>query len=362
MHIRKFGLAIAIAAASATGALAQSSGDIDYANATPMALPTISKAPSSLIAAIKAARDTASSPVVIHSPSVRGDGLKTPVKLPKHKGLVSSGTIGSQEYGTSQHPFTTALEAAPQNWPYSPAGKLFFKVGSNSAVCSASLIGPGIVITAAHCVSDYGKDKYFKSFEFVPAYSDGDAPFGVWTASKVYAPKNYLKGKSKCAVKGVVCDTDIAIIILKPQGNRYPGTSTGWYGWGTNGYSYTNDGLAQITQLGYPVSLNNGQEMMRTDSYGYVDNQSAGNTVIGSGQTGGSSGGPWLVNFGVAPDNSSENPDGADPERMIVVGTTSWGFNDGGQMKQQGASFFAAKIVSDLVNKACKATPSACPR
>lgn len=359
MYCHKFGLAAAILAVSMTGAAAQSTGDIDYENAKPMPLPMTTTKPAGLVEAIKASRKSTELPVVEYSSSARGDGLKTPVKLPKQKAVSEPGTIGSQEYGSSNHPFTTAIEPAPEAWPYSPAGKLFFKVGSDSAVCSASLIRRGLVITAAHCVSDYGKNKYFKGFQFVPAYSGGDAPYGVWTAAKVYAPSDYLKGKSKCAVKGIVCDTDIAVIVVNPQSKRYPGQSTGWYGWGTGGYSYTGDGLAQITQLGYPVSLNNGQEMMRTDSYGFTDRDSVNNTVIGSGQTGGSSGGPWLVNFGAAPTRSGDNPAGTDPERMIVVGTTSWGYTDG-VTKQQGASFFNAKIVDALVNKACNATPAAC--
>lgn len=362
MYIRNLSLAIALAAASATGAAAQSSDDIDYANARPKPLPTITTAPTDLVEAIKAARNSDALPLTVYSPSGQGDGLKMPVKLPKHKGLGGSASIGSQEYGTSRHPFTTALESNPELYPYRPAGKLFFRAPDGDAVCSASLIRRGVVITAAHCVSDFGKNRYFTNFQFVPAYSGGDAPYGVWTAQKVFAPKKYLNGKAKCSrnAPGVVCDSDIAVILVKPQNNRYPGQSTGWYGWGTGGYSYTPDGVAQITQLGYPVSLNNGQEMMRTDSYGFIDNQSAGNTVIGSAQTGGSSGGPWLVNFGLAPQRARDNPLGTDAERLIVVGTTSWGYTDGGKMKEQGASFFNAKIVNPLVDKACKAAPAAC--
>jgi hypothetical protein len=67
------------------------------------------------------------------------------------------------------------------------------------------------------------------------------------------------------------------------------------------GYGYTPQNIAQLTQLGYPVALDGGLLMQRTDSYGFVDGNASNNTVIGSLQTGGSSGGPWLVNFGIKP-------------------------------------------------------------
>ena len=49
---------------------------------------------------------------------------------------------------------------------------------------------------------------------------------------------------------------------------------------------------AEITQLGYPSQNYDGLKMIRTDSLGYQD--APNNVIIGSAQTGGSSGGPWL--------------------------------------------------------------------
>lgn len=357
MSFRGFGLALAGLMAFTPSAFAQASG-IDYANAKPLPLPTITRAPADVMSS-KASVDV--SVVQEFTAGARGDGLRDLVKLPQSKIAPAPGQIGSQEYGKSQHPFTMAIENRPELDPYRRAGKLFFKQGTSSFICSASMVARGVVITAAHCVSGYGTNKYYSGFEYVPAYSGGDAPYGVWTAAKVYALPAYLKGTSNCAVKGIVCDTDVAVIVLKPNSNgRYAGDSTGWFGYGTGGYSYNSKKLAQITQLGYPASLNDGAEMIRTDSYGFVDTSLSGNTVIGSGQTGGSSGGPWLVNFGFASSPDGSNPVGADPERLIVVGTTSWGYNDNGVTKQQGASFFTAAVVTTLYKKACKFAPAAC--
>ena len=50
-------------------------------------------------------------------------------------------------------PFTRWENFADYNlWPYRAVGKLFFKQGGKSFVCSASSIGGCAIITAGHCV------------------------------------------------------------------------------------------------------------------------------------------------------------------------------------------------------------------
>lgn len=63
------------------------------------------------------------------------------------------------------------------------------------------------------------------------------------------------------------------------------------------------------------------------------------NIVRGSSMTGGSSGGPWLLNLGVDAAGNGVNY-GTVALRNAVVGVTSWGYSDGG-VKLQGASTFA---------------------
>ncbi len=75
--------------------------------------------------------------------------------------------------------------------------------------------------------------------------------------------------------------------------------------------------------------------MIRSDSI--AQTSSPNNMQMGSAQTGGSSGGPWLVNFGA--DFSSSDPPGFDPNGNVVVGTTSWGYLSGNP-KVMGSSLF----------------------
>ena len=98
--------------------------------------------------------------------------------------------------------------------------------------------------------------------------------------------------------------------------------------------------------------------MERNDSQGFVSTSLSNNTIIGSLMTGGSSGGPWLVNLGNPPSLSGISF-GSAASHNVVVGITSWGYTDT-SIKQQGASPFTSNNIVSLVNTACTASPAAC--
>ena len=70
--------------------------------------------------------------------------------------------------------------------------------------------------------------------------------------------------------------------------------------------------------------------MIRTDSMAvyYQPKTNVKNFVWGSQQTGGSSGGPELTNFGRGPNHSSGAWRGYRRFRNILVGVTSWGYTN----------------------------------
>jgi hypothetical protein len=231
-------------------------------------------------------------------------------------------------------------------------------IGANSFVCSASLIKPGIVVTAAHCVANYGQSQFYSGWTFVPAYNNGSAPYGTWTAASATILTKYYNGTDSCAQFGVICPDDVALLTLNPQSGNYAGNSAGWFGYGWDGYGFNASSQALITQLGYPVALDGGLLMERNDSQGFVAPSLSNNTIIGSLMTGGSSGGPWLVNFGLPPSLSGISF-GSAASHNIVVGVTSWGYTDT-SVKQQGASPFTSGNIVKLVTRVCTATPAAC--
>jgi hypothetical protein len=72
----------------------------------------------------------------------------------------------------------------------------------------------------------------------------------------------------------------------------------------------------------------------------------------------GSSGGPWLNNFGIRPMLTGQN-NGTAFNPNVVVGVTSWGAIDQ-SVKRQGASPFTSNNITSLVTSACNSQPTAC--
>lgn len=350
---------------------AQQGAGVDFVNARPMPLPrtNASTAPSfqdGMVEALLTPASTTAAAAPRYVPGAQGDGTQSPVYLGWPKARAASlrhdFEVAPQEHGTLSHPFTTARADAYQGtthtqFPFRATGKLFFKVGAETHVCSGSLIRRGIVVTAAHCLADFGSGTFYKNFRFVPGYKNGQAPYGVWWGAKAAVLNSWLKGTDRCTDGGVVCTNDVGVIRLSPKNGVYAGQRTGFYGYGTNGFGFVS-GTTHVTQLGYPVCLDNGNLMERTDSQGYVHWPSAGNTIIGSLMCGGSSGGPWLVNFGRRP-NLTGTGNGVASTANMVIGVTSWGYVGSGP-KQQGASRFTGANIGKLATTLCGGTPSPC--
>lgn len=313
-------------------------------------------------------------------------------------GVSDAAGVEPQAFGTSTAPYTTVrvavtalgssstIENTPvTSYPFRPTGKLYFKKADGGTyICSASLIKKGILVTAAHCVFDYGKTTsgWYTSFTWCPANtSSAGGVYGCYTAFSPRIPTPYYNGTDVCTQAGVVCNNDVATLRVLPKSGVYAGNVVGYYSYGWNGYSYRassflgNVTTVQLTQLGYPRAIDSGYTMERTDAVGwYFASGNLKNTQIGSAQTGGSSGGPWIVNLGTKPVVTEPALASLGSSTVqAVVGVTSYGSTTVGY-NRQGSSYFGqntayplaaygaygAGNIGKLVQDTCTAGPAYC--
>lgn len=93
--------------------------------------------------------------------------------------------------------------AEPNVSPYAVNGRIFIRQGRNQGYCSGTAIDSPtrrLVLTAGHCVNSgpldlMGDNVWSRYMEFVPAYSNGVAPFGAFVARRnaVFALPRWVK-------------------------------------------------------------------------------------------------------------------------------------------------------------------------
>ncbi len=278
------------------------------------------------------------------------------------------------QFNGKRHPFTTKIASGEggispvDRFPWRAVGKLFMKFDGSTFACTGSVINSSLVVTAAHCVHNFGEkeDGFADAVSFEPARHGAERPFGTWVAKEWWIPRAHFDGTDNCSpvAPKIVCENDIAVVVLEKRDGSFVAEHTGRFGFQTDEYGYSfflNKMATQVTQLGYPGKGYDGFIMIRTDSLGYQANHN--NVVIGSAQTDGSDGAPFVLNFGI---NTSYGGLMDDDDNQ-VVGTTSWAFIEDVFAVVQGASRFGRNgiytddsNIQSLVNSACTANPAYC--
>ena len=212
-------------------------------------------------------------------------------------------------------PFNNYRTGINNQFPYSTMGKLFFTIPpgatekAGSYVCSAAVVGNlRIVVTARHCMWDFATKKWYNSWAFYPEWNNGASTVvggknGAWYPEWAYT---WTSGSSQ--VLSLDGGYDIGIFVM------HDGTGTGCGGnkgkqigdyTGAMGYAYGfSDSQTQWNMFGYPQAAPfEGNYLYQNNGATGAVNPLGSNWVAEAGdpQTGGTSGGPWVIGFN--PDN-----------------------------------------------------------
>jgi V8-like Glu-specific endopeptidase len=110
-------------------------------------------------------------------------------------------------------PITTVKAETAAYGQASTVGALFSLGPSGelgSHFCTASVVDSpagDLVVTAAHCMSRHSADEV----AFVPGYSEGQEPFGVWTVTQVFEDQEWMSSSDP--------DDDFAFLVVRQPGN-----------------------------------------------------------------------------------------------------------------------------------------------
>lgn len=164
-------------------------------------------------------------------------------------------------------------------------GKVFFTLGGTDYVCSGTATSSGnadVVTTAGHCVNE-GPGSFATNFVFVPAYDNGAAPYGEWTAEKLFTTQAWSEqGDFDHDVGFAVMNENDAGRSLTDVAGSYP-------------IAFNLPRGLEYTAYGYPAATPfDGQTLWQCA--GTVQQDSRSNDQgLECDMTGGSSGGGWIT-------------------------------------------------------------------
>jgi hypothetical protein len=202
-----------------------------------------------------------------------------------------------------------------KKFPYRAMGRLFFTIpGQGNFVCSASSVNSqnrSMIWTSGHCVAT-PLVGFHENFLFVPAYHDGEIPFGVWEAVAVGTPEGWINFG--------LFEYDHGAVVLARGGNknRLIGRAVGYLGFAANfprqqawhsfGYPVAPRDLSS-TPIGPQFDGQRNQVCTSAWAMNFLitglPNLDPPTIGVGCDQTGGSSGGPWVLYFGGEPGESN---------------------------------------------------------
>jgi hypothetical protein len=166
-------------------------------------------------------------------------------------------------------------------------GKVFFTMGGFNYVCSGTATNSSngdVVTTAGHCVNE-GPGAFATNFAFVPAYDNGAAPYGTWTAQTLLTTTQWRTEGD--------FDYDAGFAVMNENASGQNLTLV------VGGYPIAFDLDTGLTYkaYGYPAARPFDGQTLWSCSGTVVPDTYGGSTDQGlaCNMTGGSSGGGWIT-------------------------------------------------------------------
>ncbi len=168
----------------------------------------------------------------------------------------------------------------------STSGRVFFTFQGRTASCSGNAVtsqNASTVITAGHCVKYQGS--WHTNWVFVPAYDNGEAPYGQWTATSTLTTPQWEASED--------INYDVGAAVVAPlNGQRLTSVV------GAQGLEFNGGYNKRMYAFGFPAAdPYDGSELIHCSGNSSRDFLFSQDHSLGCDMTGGSSGGPWFTGF-----------------------------------------------------------------
>ncbi|NBE97423.1 peptidase [Nonomuraea sp. KC401] len=165
-------------------------------------------------------------------------------------------------------------------------GRVFFTTQGRNASCSGSAVtsaNKSVVLTAGHCVKMGGA--FHTNWVFVPGYDNGRRPFGTWAATRLLTTPQWNARED--------INFDIAAAVIAPlEGKTLVDVVGG------QGVAFNQPRRQQMYAFGYPAAAPyDGSKLIHCSGRAFDDVALSKDHGLTCNMTGGSSGGPWMLNF-----------------------------------------------------------------
>jgi V8-like Glu-specific endopeptidase len=229
------------------------------------------------------------SPATPLSAPSAGHNAVAPAKVDLSRTIAGHPPVGQRIQSNPPYQSGEVPLANQTAFPTSTNGRIFGKFqGIGQYSCSATVVASksqSVIMTAGHCVFD-SQAGFASKVVFVPAYHDGDRPFGIWQATNEVIAKGYFKilnpNNDYAALRVKSASGDVGAVV------------------GEEGLAYSQPRGQTFQVIGYPFNLGKTEKMWNClTEFAGVDNHDhfpgKPDSGVGCDMTEGASGGGWTI-------------------------------------------------------------------